>query len=113
VLRHDAEGNLRLHGVNSRGYRADPTSPQSGMAKDLLPVGTAVAMIGHPDTTALIETSLADPCRNITSGGHCSATLAIRCGVELSPPIVSVLDCAEMGATCKVGIDGAVGCDDP
>jgi hypothetical protein len=113
ALRKDGEGQLRVHGVNSRGYRADPTVAQTGTASDLLPVGTAIAMIGHPDTTALITASLADPCRNITSGGHCSATLAVRCGVELDPPIISVLDCAEFGAVCKVDAAGEAGCDDP
>jgi hypothetical protein len=55
----------------------------------------------------------ADPCRNITSGGHCSATLAVRCGTELDPPVISLLDCAEIDAVCKVDANGEAGCDDP
>ena len=113
ALRHDGPDGLRVHGVNSRGYRADPTVPNTGTAKDLLPVGTVIVMTGNPDTNAFIENALADVCRNISSGGHCSATTAIRCGTEVDPPSITVVDCAEFGAVCKVDADGLAGCDDP
>ena len=101
---------LTIHGVNSRSYDADPWKPNTGIASDLMPVGTAIAMTGIDGTREMIDNSLADPCRNVTSNGHCSATLAIRCPAELPQPTIETFDCAEFGSACVIDADGLAGC---
>lgn len=105
------EGTLTIQGVNSRSYDADPWTPNTGIASDLLPVGTVLAMPGVDGTREMIDSSLADPCRNVTSNGHCSATLAIRCPEELPEPSIETFDCAEFGAACVVDAEGVAGCE--
>jgi len=101
---------LTIEGVNVRSYRADPTVPTTGTNKDMLPVGSAVAMVGIDGTREFVDHALTDPCRNVTSNGHCSATLAVRCPAELPTPIVTTLDCADLGTTCAVDASGVAGC---
>ena len=100
-----------IFGVNSRSYDADPWTPNTGVAADLLPVGTAVAMTGVDGTREFIDGALTHPCRSVTSNGHCSSTLAIRCPAELPLPTVITFDCATFGARCVVGADGLAGCE--
>ena len=101
---------LTIEGVNVRSYKADPTVANTGTAKDLLPVGSAVAMVGIDGTREFVDHALTDPCRNVSSNGICSATLAIRCPAELPTPIISTLDCADLGTTCAIDASGLAGC---
>jgi hypothetical protein len=104
---------LTVFAVHSRSYRADPTVAATGTTADILPIGAASPMVGVAETKDLISTSLADPCRNLTSAGACSGTTAIRCATEISPPVIAIINCDEVGAVCKVDTAGNAGCDDP
>lgn len=109
----DGAGGLRVHAVHARSYNADPTVPATGTAKDILPIGGAGALVTTTGVAEFIAQTLTDPCRNVSAGGHCSATSAIRCGNELSTPVVARVDCADFGSVCKVDADGIAACVDP
>jgi hypothetical protein len=92
-----------------RAMQQTPTVSITGVLSDLLPVGSAFAMLGVAETQSFIDESLTNPCKGVPNDRFCWATTVIRCVGERPAPVVTLEECADAGLVCAA-VGGVAEC---
>jgi len=106
---------LRRVGTKNTVFGVTSWGHHSTIAYNFCDFGGAFATFG-PATQTFLTNALAweDPCPATTSKGRCDGDIAVRCAAknEGTRRLLRT-DCAEVGLTCRAGVDGQASCVDP